>query len=401
MSNAPRRHGSDGFTLVELLIVTAILGLLAVFASHAVVGLADGVMVRSAAPEISPELSQAAQLVQLAGLAILLFGAGFWYLVELRQPGSLDQFRLGHFLLLASTFSLFFIVFAVLDARELSPALAAGIAAAISYPLVVLHVRTIVGWHFAICGALPLAAFTTGIAVNGVYGGELRGLIFLGMLCAVVAFLTWTYPRLSRAIEATGSTQTADLTRRTTALAALALRVRSQIAQAKQVLRQPDPSECQGLRSWLEQRVENATRTVDEFERLNSVHNRMLYVASRRGQKLARVTAWDLAIELDRKMPQAQAAMEKAVHSLVSLRELTELPAREQVPGHHCVGCGHPASDESHYCGNCGRPSAERRQCLRCAHVLHLPRHLLQPGEHDRTLDTHCHCCGEPHATAG
>lgn len=404
MSNAQRTRGSDGFTLIELLIVTAILGLLAVFASHALVDIADRVIVSSGAapsPEMSPERSQAAQLVQLAGLAILLFGGGFWYLVELRHPGRLDKFRLGHFLLLALTFSLFFIVFAVLDARELSPGLAAGIAAGISYPLVVMHVRTIVSWRFAITSALPLAAFTTGIAINGVYGGELRGLIFLAMLCAVVAFLTWSYPRLARTLEATRSTETADLTRRTMALSALTLAVRSQVADAKRLLQQPDPTERQGLRSWLEQRVENASRTIDDFERLNSVHNRMLYVASRRGQKLARITAMDLAIELDRKMPQAQTALKKAADSLLSLRELTDLPAAPAALGHHCVGCGHPSDEQSHYCGNCGRPSAERRQCPRCAHVLHLPRHLLQANGEGQALATHCHCCGERHATAG
>ncbi|MFT7536766.1 MAG: hypothetical protein ACI85K_002720 [Hyphomicrobiaceae bacterium] len=109
----------------------------------------------------------------------------------------------------------------------------------------------------------------------------------------------------------------------------------------------------------------------------------------------------DLAIELDRKMPQAQAALEKAADSLLCRRELTDLPAATAAPGHHCCGCGHPSDDQSHYCGNCGRPSAERRQCHRCAHVLHLPRHLLQANEQGQALATHCHCCGERHATAG
>src|SRR5439155_1438717 len=53
-------------------------------------------------------------LCQLAALAVLLFGAGFWYLSELDRPGRLDTFRWGQFLLLAGNHSLFFAVFAPL-----------------------------------------------------------------------------------------------------------------------------------------------------------------------------------------------------------------------------------------------------------------------------------------------
>ncbi|MCB0069089.1 MAG: prepilin-type N-terminal cleavage/methylation domain-containing protein, partial [Caldilineaceae bacterium] len=124
-----------GFTLVELLIVTVALGLLAVFASNFVVSnvlpealQARGLDAAAQAPEPPP--SPAAQLVRRAGLAVLLFGAGFWYLAELRRPGCLDRFRLGQFLLLALTFSLFFVAFAVLHEQQLPAAVAAGGAVA-------------------------------------------------------------------------------------------------------------------------------------------------------------------------------------------------------------------------------------------------------------------------------
>jgi hypothetical protein len=48
----------------------------------------------------------------------------------------------------------------------------------------------------------------------------------------------------------------------------------------------------------------------------NSAPTRMLNVASRQGQKLA----MNLAIELDRKQPQAQAALENAGEILLSLQ---------------------------------------------------------------------------------
>ena len=50
----------------------------------------------------------------------------------------------------------------------------------------------------------------------------------------------------------------------------------------------------------------------------NSAPTRRLNVASRRGQNLARVTAMNLAIELDRKRPPAQAALENAGEILLS-----------------------------------------------------------------------------------
>jgi len=407
MKNTPRHHGSDGFTLIELLVVTAILGVLAIFASHALVGFASRVVDSSdaAAAIASPELSQAAKLVRLAGLAILLFGAGFWYTVEWRLPGRLDEFRLGHFLLLALTFSLFFVVFAVLDAYELSAWMAAGIAAAISYPLVVAHVSTIVGWRFALGTALPLAALTTGIAVNGVYGGDVRGLIFVGMLCVVVTFLTLTYPRMARSHDEIRGMRQTELTRQTTALAELATEVRGEMARTHSMFRREDPIEGQGLRRWLDQRKEDASRAIDDFDRLNSIHNRMQCATSRRNRNEACQRGYDLAIELSQKMPQALAALQKAMQSLASHREMTELPPRETADVHHCLACGHGATTDSPYCANCGRHSAERRQCHRCAHVLLLPTHLLvaqlrKTGDSGPPV-THCQSCGEQHAHAG
>ena len=108
----------------------------------------------------------------------------------------------------------------------------------------------------------------------------------------------------------------------------------------------------------------------------------------------------DLAIELDRKGPQAQATLENAGESLLSLRELTHLLAAIEASGHHCAGCSHPSEAQPQDCGNCGRPSANRRQCHRCAHMMHLPRYLLQTNENDLALQTHCYCRGERHTTA-
>ena len=49
-------------------------------------------------------------LFRFVGLAVLLFGAGFWYLSEQHKPGALNGFRWSHFLLLATIYSLFFVI---------------------------------------------------------------------------------------------------------------------------------------------------------------------------------------------------------------------------------------------------------------------------------------------------
>ncbi|MDF1812341.1 MAG: prepilin-type N-terminal cleavage/methylation domain-containing protein [Verrucomicrobiales bacterium] len=133
-------------------------------------------------------------LFRFMALALLLFGGGFLYMSESRRPNSLAGFRLGHFFLLALTYSLFFVIFSVIIYRELFEVPVAVLIAAVgSFPLLVMHVARIVSLGFAIKHILPLAALTIAVVVNGVYGGILRDLFFLGMLVLISAYLTITY----------------------------------------------------------------------------------------------------------------------------------------------------------------------------------------------------------------
>ena len=134
-------------------------------------------------------------LFRLVGLAVTIFGAGFWYLSEFHQPGKLDSFRWGHFLLLATTFSLFFVVFAVLafgSPEHLWLNLAA--AAVVSLPLLVLHVSRFMSLRFALAFVLPLALYSLGIVVCGVYAESWRSYCFVAAGAFGVATLTITYP---------------------------------------------------------------------------------------------------------------------------------------------------------------------------------------------------------------
>ncbi len=139
------------------------------------------------------------QLFRFMAVAVLLFGGGFLYMNERDAPGRLDRFRLGHFSLLAATYSLFFIVFAVIIYHEqLAVAPALGISIVSSLPLLVFHVSKITNLDFALKHVLPLAVLTLAVVMNGVYGGAIRDYVFLLILIVSVAYLTLTYrPKLN------------------------------------------------------------------------------------------------------------------------------------------------------------------------------------------------------------
>ena len=135
-------------------------------------------------------------LSELAGLAIFLFGLGFLYLSELKQPGRLDSFRWGDFLLLALNYFLFFIIFMVLSlGGKMGTWTAMGLSCVLSLPLLVIHVCRVLDGVFALTRVLPLTVFTLAIVINGVYGGDYRKYIFIGFAVAVIALLTFTYKK--------------------------------------------------------------------------------------------------------------------------------------------------------------------------------------------------------------
>ncbi|MBN1763852.1 MAG: prepilin-type N-terminal cleavage/methylation domain-containing protein [Sedimentisphaerales bacterium] len=145
-------------------------------------------------PGAQAPLAKVFILLKLVAVAVLLFGAGFWYLSEQVQPGRLDNFRLGHFLLLALTYSLFFGVFTVLEFHgRLGTPSSMVIAALLAWPLLVFHVTRVLNLKFALTCVLPLTLFTLGLVVNGVYGGSIRDYIFMGAACLIVAYITLNY----------------------------------------------------------------------------------------------------------------------------------------------------------------------------------------------------------------
>lgn len=386
---------SRGFTLVELVVVVVLLTFLTFSASSFVTVV--GASARSHA--VAEDLTLVALMLRLAGLAVLLFGGGFWYLVELHEPGRLDRFRLGHFLLLALTHSLFFAVFAVLGSREVDAWLAVGIAAAVSYPLLVLHVATIVDLRFALVSALPLAVLSTGLVVNGVYGGAAQPFVYLGCACGVIAHLTLTYPRLARGHEARREALARELAAACDALAPAAASGRAAVAAAQGLLALQDPVEHAALRTWVEKRIATLGRRLDDHEHLAALHEMARSASSRAERRTARAGGMQLAARLAGQLPHAGAALREACDTLRQQRShgAPSLGDDREPAGEHCLACGHACRDDSRFCAACGTRCAEVRRCRRCAQVLRLPVHLLVPAGAEPPPPTHCFACGERH----
>ncbi|MCA8965824.1 MAG: prepilin-type N-terminal cleavage/methylation domain-containing protein [Planctomycetes bacterium] len=393
-----RGRGDAGFTLVELVVAVIIFSFLAFVGS----GLVSSVIgasasLREGASGPPDELSPVALLLRLAGVAVLLFGTGFWYMVELHHPGRLDAFRLGHFLLLGVTYSLFFVVFAVLGAHAVDAWLAVLLAAAVSYPLLALHVATIAGPRFAITSALPLALLTTGLVVNGVYGGELRAYVYLGMLCVVIAFTTLTYPRLAGGQERWRGERDAKLAALVTSLAPIAIAARAAVAEARALLALQDPVEHAALRDWVDHRVTSVCRALDGHELMVTRHDTMRAAATRLERNAARTAATSLATSLSSRLEQSQQGLREATAALRQQRDDRLHLLAPDADAEHCIACGEACGPAARYCPKCGTPCAEAKVCRRCDQVLRLPLHLLK--DPDATAPaTHCYSCGERHA---
>lgn len=145
-------------------------------------------------PEALSPMGRVVLMCKLVGIAVLFFGLGFWYLCALYRPEGLISFRFPHFLLLALTYSLFFVIFGVIGFRgDVSTVAAIGISAALSLPLLTLHVSRIIDMKFALTRNLVFSIFTLVLVINGVYGGDYRDYIFIGAVFIVIAFLTLTF----------------------------------------------------------------------------------------------------------------------------------------------------------------------------------------------------------------
>src|SRR6185369_9755174 len=60
--------------------------------------------------------------------------------------------------------------------------------------LLVLHVSRLLHSRFTLTRVVPMAIFTLGLVVNGVYGGAMRDYVFIAATIFLIAYATLSYP---------------------------------------------------------------------------------------------------------------------------------------------------------------------------------------------------------------
>ncbi len=351
-------------------------------------------------PAAETPLARMLLLLRLVAVAVLFFGAGFWYLSERGRPGQLDRFRLGHFLLLALTYSLFFAIFAVLEFHgTLGTPGAMAVSAALSLPLLVLHVSRVLDARFAVTRVIPLAAFTLGLVINGVYGGGLRDYVFIGaavllMGCLTVDYQSWAEVRdqYRQEKDRAYSERRRELIEGITAeLGRQMAEVAAAEAQSGDLLRVACHRASAGsdlTRTRLERARESLVELREEYDKL-----------VKRLRALPTEPGWE-AHETCSHMEREAAAFQERLqshlsHLLVEMDgyraalkpESTDPSAGES----HCAACG-KAAPRAPFCLHCGsaRPAVET--CSGCGERTIVPLHLL--GKKAATGPLFCAGCG-------
>ncbi|MEE8162203.1 MAG: prepilin-type N-terminal cleavage/methylation domain-containing protein [Acidobacteriota bacterium] len=363
-------------------------------------------------------------LSKLAGFAVLLFGAGFLYMSELSQPGRLDNFRLGHFLLLALNYFLFFIIVMVLSlGGEVEQWLAIGLSALFSLPLLMVHTSRVLDRRFAFYRVLPLTVFTLAIVINGVYGEDFRNHVFVAFVVVAVAFLTLTYDTWSekkgryleqKKFQAEEETKRQEEAKREeerekqivaeqnslhqSAIKAVKkvnerlLRAQTLEAEAKLLL---DREEAQGhlnARKEVEGCLSQLTDLFTKDPALSSRPDEVTGISD-----IAELRVVCSTIERDgvlqfQRLGSAMDLLRKAMDNLKQLREREEIRVRKGKDLRCCIACG-TESPLSAYCPECGILRPLELVCDKCGELYRYPRHLISPEKAGDKI--HCMACGK------
>ncbi|MEQ8167510.1 MAG: prepilin-type N-terminal cleavage/methylation domain-containing protein [Candidatus Eremiobacterota bacterium] len=341
-------------------------------------------------PEALSPLGKVVLMCKLVGIAVLFFGLGFWYLCALYRPEGLISFRFPHFLLLALTYSLFFVIFGVIGFRgNVSTVAAIGISAALSLPLLTLHVSRIIDMKFALTRNLVFSIFTLVLVINGVYGGDYRDYIFIGAVFIVIAFLTLTFRMWMSNKEKWINMVEEDIKKQMDDLEQSVKKAREMFRKSEEIWEKADPYGLVEIQEEIKNCRKNLTERFKEFEDTLSSFSR-LHAGSKNENQFWR----DI---LKEKIPFNK---QKLIHDITELssvfekfemeREIKEktapvkeetVPVKEEVVAIkegkiYCPYCG-LCSDSSRYCPYCGTRRPMVIVCEKCDTTVNIPLHIV------------------------
>jgi len=346
---------------------------------------------------LSP-LGRVLLLVRLVAVAVLLFGIGLWYLGEQWQPGHLKNFRWGHFLLLALTYSLYFVIFVVISFHEIVNSwLAMGIAAVFSLPLLLLHVTRVINFKFAYSRALPLAIFTLGLVINGVYGAGVRDYVFITAVIFVIAYLTITYEKWEEGRAKYREQQRAKREKRFEAIRTKLVNDVKQIVddiqvadmEAQRLVEISEQSELDAERYTLTQKRQPVSELLKEYKEL-SKRLPDLRIASD-GFDQEWYDSFEQEVDqLGKDTRRILEVLRKAIDALKDKKSALRSQREEEEV--YCIACG-SATPPSPYCRECGTPRYRDLICGECGKQVLLPLHVI--SEEMESLKLYCPHCGE------
>ena len=348
-------------------------------------------------PGAQTPLARMILLMKLVAVGVLLFGAGFWFLSEQAKPGHLDTFRLGHFLLLALTYSLFFVIFAVLEFHgRLGTVASMAVAAVFSLPLLVLHASRVLNFRFALTRMLPLTVFTLVLVINGVYGGPLRDYVFIAAAIFIMGYVTVSYRAWAGARDQyQHERKTAFAARRRAVMEKVIAELGGKMAelaaaatQAAEYVKSGSGPELAAARSRLERAtgpVEGLRKDYEELAKRTALLTSLAFTPFEGTlDKVERETG----AFRDRLEPHL-ALLRDELAAFKSAAKSLAPPAREgQI---HCVACGRSTADAP-FCQHCGVPRAAIAVCTECHQQMVMPVHLLADRSQAPVL--FCPLCG-------
>jgi prepilin-type N-terminal cleavage/methylation domain-containing protein len=344
-------------------------------------------------PGAQSPLGRAMLLSKLVGLAVLLFGAGFWYLAELYEAGKLNDFRLGHFLLLALTYSLFFVIFAVMGFHgEHALYLNVGVGMVFSMPLLVLHVSRVIDMRFALTRTLPLALFTLGIVLAGVYGGPYRDYIFIGAAFVIVAFVTFTFRRWTAIRDAYVKRLDDEASEAVDALSPQMGEVKEAVEKAGALVAGKDTGAMKQYVASIAEAQKALTDLLNMFHEAVNQRNSLSSIRDRDEHQAVRRQISGNALLLECRIRPALEQMSVLLAGLEKAKQEERESASEAPAGKaHCISCS-ALIEEAPFCPQCGTAQPRAGVCALCGSIFPVPVHMID----SRALETQlfCRSCG-------